>query len=58
MKNGGGHFAPELGGHFELESDGHFKLELGGQYHWNLQLGLRTKNYLTLFVKKQKMELK
>jgi hypothetical protein len=37
MKNGGGHFAPELGGHFELESDGHFKLELGGQYHWNLQ---------------------
>jgi hypothetical protein len=30
MKNGGGHFAPELGGHF--------KLELGGQYHWNLQL--------------------
>ena len=29
MKNGGGHFAPELGGHFELE--------LGGQYHWNLQ---------------------
>jgi hypothetical protein len=29
MKNGGGHFAPELGGHF--------KLELGGQYHWNLQ---------------------
>ncbi len=37
MKNGGGHFAPELGGHFELESGGHFKLELGGQYHWNLQ---------------------
>ncbi|MBW4362010.1 hypothetical protein [Flavobacterium taihuense] len=36
MKNGGGHFAPELGGHFELESGGHFKLELGGQYHWNL----------------------
>jgi len=29
MKNGGGHFAPELGGHFELE--------LGGQYHWNLK---------------------
>ncbi|MFV8379317.1 hypothetical protein [Flavobacterium sp. LB3R33] len=28
MRNGGGHFAPELGGHFELE--------LGGQYHWNL----------------------
>ena len=38
MKNGGGHFAPELGGHFELESGGHFKLELGGQYHWNLQI--------------------
>jgi hypothetical protein len=38
MKNGGGHFAPELGGHFELESGGHFELELGGQYHWNLQL--------------------
>ena len=38
MKNGGGHFAPELGGHFKLESGGHFKLELGGQYHWNLQL--------------------
>ena len=37
MKNGGGHFAPELGGHFELESGGHFKLELGGQYDWNLQ---------------------
>ena len=37
MKNGGGHFAPELGGHFELESGAHFKLELGGQYHWNLQ---------------------
>ena len=36
MKNGGGHFAPELGGHFELESGAHFKLELGGQYHWNL----------------------
>ena len=35
MKNGGGHFAPELGGHFELESGAHFKLELGGQYHWN-----------------------
>lgn len=30
MKNGGGHFAPELGGHFELES--------GGQYDWNLQI--------------------
>lgn len=38
MKNGGGHFAPELGGHFELESGGHFKLESGGQYHWNLQV--------------------
>lgn len=37
MKNGGGHFAPELGGHFELESGAHFKLEWGGQYHWNLQ---------------------
>ena len=32
MKNGGGHFAPELDGHFELESGAHFKLELGGQY--------------------------
>ena len=42
MKNGGGHFAPELGGHFELESDGHFKLELGGQYHWNLQLTINS----------------
>ena len=41
MKNGGGHFAPELGGHFELESGGHFKLELGGQYHWNLQIASR-----------------
>ena len=41
MKNGGGHFAPELGGHFELESGGHFKLELGGQYHWNLHLVCR-----------------
>ena len=40
MKNGGGHFAPELGGHFELESGAHFKLELGGQYHWNLHLGV------------------
>ena len=38
MKNGGGHFAPELGGHFELELGAHFKLELGGQYHWNLQI--------------------
>lgn len=35
MKNGGGHFAPELDGHFELESGGHFKLELGSQYYWN-----------------------
>ncbi|WP_366182691.1 integrase core domain-containing protein [Flavobacterium ovatum] len=35
MKNGDGHFAPELGGHFELESGDHFKLELGGQYSWN-----------------------
>ncbi len=43
MKNGGGHFAPELGGHFELESGGHFKLELGGQYHWNLQFGIEFK---------------
>ena len=42
MKNGGGHFAPELGGHFELESGAHFKLELGGQYHWNLQLVLQS----------------
>ena len=33
MKNGGGHFAPELGGHFELE--------LGGQYDWNLQYNIR-----------------
>ncbi|MFV5698104.1 hypothetical protein ACM55H_07005, partial [Flavobacterium sp. ZT3R17] len=47
MKNGGGHFAPELGGHFELESGGHFKLELGGQYHWNLhQRENCPKNYL------------
>ena len=38
MKNGGGHFAPELGGHFELEPGAHFKLELGGQYHLNLHL--------------------
>lgn len=42
MKNGGGHFAPELGGHFELESGGHFKLELGGQYHWNLHTSRKT----------------
>ena len=45
MKNGGGHFAPELGGHFELELGGHFKLELGGQYHWNLQLIRRATYY-------------
>ena len=32
MKNGGGHFTPELGGHFELES--------GGQYNWNMHLTL------------------
>jgi hypothetical protein len=38
MKNGGGHFAPELGGHFELESGAHFKLELGGQFDWFFQL--------------------
>ena len=37
MRNGGGHFAPELVGHFELESCGQFKLELGGQYHRNSQ---------------------
>ena len=42
MKNGGGHFAPELGGHFELESGAHFKLELGGQYHWNLQISTQS----------------
>lgn len=36
MKNGGGHFAPELGGHF--------KLELGGQYYWNLQVISKTCN--------------
>ena len=46
MKNGGGHFAPKLGGHFELESGGHFKLELGGQYHWNLQTGGISYNYI------------
>ena len=45
MKNGGGHFAPELGGHFELESGAHFKLELGGQYSWNLHKG----NYQRFF---------
>ena len=45
MKNGGGHFAPELGGHFELESGAHFKLELGGQYHWNLQIVKYKRNF-------------
>ncbi|WP_165930060.1 hypothetical protein [Flavobacterium caseinilyticum] len=44
MKNGGGHFAPELGGHFELESGAHFKLELGGQYHWNLHYNIKNEN--------------
>ena len=44
MKNGGGHFAPELGGHFELESGAHFKLELGGQYHWNLHWFIKHNN--------------
>nr|WP_315175435.1 hypothetical protein [uncultured Flavobacterium sp.] len=48
MKNGGGHFAPELGGHFELESGGHFKLELGGQYHWNLQIRNQTIYLITI----------
>ena len=38
MKNGGGHFAPELGGHFELESGAHFKSEWGDQYNRNLHL--------------------
>lgn len=37
MKNGGGHFAPELGGHFEMESGAHFKTEWGDQYNRNLQ---------------------
>ncbi|MFV8374982.1 hypothetical protein, partial [Flavobacterium sp. LB1P71] len=51
IKNGGGHFAPELGGHFELESGGHFKLELGGQYNWNLHLYAYHRNtYLNLFL--------
>lgn len=50
MKNGGGHFAPELGGHFELESGAHFKLELGGQYHWNLQFTIKNGEIVT-FVK-------
>ena len=49
MKNGGGHFAPELGGHFELESGAHFKLELGGQYSWNLQYTPRKNVCLFLF---------
>ena len=49
MKNGGGHFAPELGGHFELESGGHFKLELGGQYHWNLQIQYQLKKDKKIF---------
>ncbi|MBG6188286.1 hypothetical protein [Flavobacterium sp. CAN_S2] len=53
MKNGGGHFAPELGGHFELESGAHFKLELGGQYHWNLQLCMG----ICLFIKIFKVKL-
>ncbi|CAM3128354.1 hypothetical protein [Flavobacterium frigoris] len=44
MKNGDGHFAPELGGHFELESGDHFKLELGGQYSWNLHFRLDNDN--------------
>lgn len=48
MKNGGGHFAPELGGHFELESGGHFKLELGGQYHWNLHSMVLAKSKFVL----------
>ena len=55
MKNGGGHFAPELGGHFELESGGHFKLELGGQYDWNLHWcvkknSLIIKNIILMFI--------
>ena len=54
MKNGGGHFAPELGGHFELESGGHFKLELGGQYHWNLHIitkhGIYTISHIPDFI--------
>ena len=52
MKNGGGHFAPELGGHFELESGGHFKLELGGQYHWNLHYCRYHKEFGTTIVYK------
>ena len=47
MKNGGGHFTPELGGHFELESGGHFKLELGGQYHRNMQVVIETLPFFT-----------
>ena len=50
MKNGGGHFAPELGGHFELESGGHFKLELGGQYHWNLQVGIQMRVLIMILI--------
>ena len=50
MKNGGGHFAPELRGHFELESGGHFKLELGGQYHWNLQFKCKIYIFFKLYV--------
>ncbi|OYX83929.1 MAG: hypothetical protein B7Y83_09910 [Flavobacteriales bacterium 32-34-25] len=42
MKNGGGHFAPELGGHF--------KLELGGQYYWNLQKALKSLLLLLIVV--------
>ena len=53
MKNGGGHFAPELGGHFELESGAHFKLELGGQYHWNLQQGLENVSKVAVLLKLQ-----
>ena len=51
MKNGGGHFAPELGGHFELELGAHFKLELGGQYHWNLQVANITFGKYSIFTK-------
>ena len=49
MKNGGGHFAPELGGHFKLESGGHFKLELGGQYHRNLQMAKVVSKFRFIF---------
>ena len=54
MKNGGGHFAPELGGHFELELGAHFKLELGGQYHWNLHLSLENIKILVSTVAESK----